>query len=56
MPDLRKITRKVVNADYSSKHGVKLRLSECGHEVFIQGFPRSKIPPCFSIACKECAH
>lgn len=55
MPDLRTLARKVVSADYGSKYGVTLKL-DCGHKVYVQGFPRSPIPRCFSMNCKECAH
>ena len=46
---------KVVEANYSREDGVTLKLS-CGHTNFYPGFPRSKIPSCFSILCKECAN
>lgn len=52
----KEISRTVESADYTSKHGVTLKLRECGHEIFVQGFPRSPIPSCFRINCKECAH
>lgn len=46
---------KVERADYSRNDGVTLELS-CGHSNFYPGFPRSPIPPCFRIVCKECAN
>lgn len=54
-PGQRRLARKVDKADYSREDGVTLTLT-CGHTNFYPDFPRSPIPPCFSIVCKECSN
>ena len=49
------LARRVIHADYSDEKSVTLTLN-CEHKVTIEDFPRSQIPTCFRLNCKECAN
>lgn len=45
-------SRRVTRAEYTDPAGVTLVL-ECGHKLWVAGFPRDPIPSCFRIQCQE---